>query len=349
MQLTTLPSILACPGNVSSMTGEQWNKAILHARRTQSLGQLAARLASANRLDEIPRSVLRHLDLAHLTARRRAEAATWEIDVIRRTIDPDTPIVLLKGCAYVLANDINADGRLFSDIDVLVPRGALGKTEAALTGAGWLPSRVSDYDQHYYRDWSHEVPPMEHVRRHTVVDLHHAIIPPVSRYSFPTQLLLDDLDEVQPGIFVLSAADRVIHCAIHLIQEGESSKVFRDLYDLFLLLEQHFPDSASSTQLLSRAEKLGLHRLVATAIRAATTVFGIAHQASAIHSPWLAKNLINAAASGTPDNEGRFQATVSRLALLAQSHWMKMPLQLLLPHLCRKAMLSLFAKEEPAR
>jgi hypothetical protein len=33
------------------------------------------------------------------------------------------------------------------------------------------------YDQRYYREWMHELPPMQHLRRGNVIDVHHAILP----------------------------------------------------------------------------------------------------------------------------------------------------------------------------
>lgn len=344
MPVSRLPTVLGNPAGIGRISGEQWNAILLHSRKTQSLGQLASRLASAGLLNEVPPVVLRHLSLARMTAQRRADAARWEIDVIRRSIEPGTPVILLKGCAYLAAKDPNADGRLFSDIDILVPRASLGKAEAALTAAGWMPSTVNAYDQHYYREWSHEVPPMEHVRRHTVVDLHHAIIPPISRYSIPTELLLEHLEQVAPGIHILGSADRVIHCAIHLIQEGEASKVFRDLYDLFLLLETHFPAGTKRDELYARAETLGLRRLVAAATNAAEVVFHT--QKSASRSSWLAKLLITAASGSLPQTESRYSFQISRVALLAQSHWMKMPMHVLIPHLFRKTLLALVPNRE---
>jgi hypothetical protein len=335
MPLRSLPAILARPERIVEVNGDGWNTIILQARRTQVLGQLAARLAAASVMDKVPEPVVRHLTLARLTSRRRAEAASWEISVIRRAVALDTPIMLLKGCAYLAARDANADGRLFSDIDLLVPRVELGKTEAALTGAGWMPGKVNDYDRHYYRDWSHEVPPMEHVRRHTVVDLHHAIIPPISRYCFPTEKLFQSTEEILPGVYVPGNADRAIHCAVHVLQEGEASKVFRDLYDLFLLSEQHFPTAELRSNLFFRAESLGLRRVVATALAAADSIFS--NSSSPIGTiAWLKRCLVGAALDSAVSGGNAIAGQVDSIALLAYSHWMKMPLPVLLPHLLRK-------------
>ena len=41
----------------------------------------------------------------------------------------------------------------------------------------------SAYDQRYYREWMHELPPLLHVRRQTALDVHHAIAPETARGS----------------------------------------------------------------------------------------------------------------------------------------------------------------------
>jgi len=46
---------------------------------------------------------------------------------------------------------------------------------------GWVSGHRSAYDQRYYRKWMHEIPPMTHIRRQTVLDLHHNILPETAR------------------------------------------------------------------------------------------------------------------------------------------------------------------------
>ena len=42
---------------------------------------------------------------------------------------------------------------------------------------GWATTHHDPYDQRYYRRWMHELPPMLHIRRMTLLDVHHAIVP----------------------------------------------------------------------------------------------------------------------------------------------------------------------------
>lgn len=341
-KLPTSPliSLLRTPQCVVEFADSHWNVIVEQGRKTQLLGQLAARLQASGCFEKVPSAVRRHLVLADLTARRRSEAAFWEIGGIRRAIDSSIPVVILKGCAYAAANDANASGRIFSDVDVMVRRKDLPTVESALISVGWKPSRVNAYDSAYYRDWMHEVPPMEHVRRHTVVDLHHAINPPVSRYYIDPEQLFACLVEVMPGIFVLSVQDRIIHCALHLLQEGETKKLIRELYDLHLLLNQHCDSSERIQQLEDRADVLKVGGLLRTAVGAAQTLFS--ENPGHHHTRWL-QGCVERAAH--VDNKNTLLGELSGLAILAHSHWMKMPMKLLVPHLARKTWLKWFPEK----
>lgn len=337
MPSTRLIELLCSPEAVSTVSDWDWNDIVLAARKNQLTGQLAARLQKANLTEHIPFAVRRHLDLEVLTSTRRGESALWEIATIRRAVDSQFRLILLKGCAYLAAGDDNSQGRLFSDIDMMVRREDLPGVEMNLVAVGWKPGSVSAYDAAYYRNWMHEVPPMAHVRRHTVVDLHHAINPPISRYYVNPERLMANLVTISPGVFALSPTDRIVHCALHLLQEGESRKLLRDLFDLFLLLEQHHCGDSSPSQLMKRAMELNVERPVATAINVARAVFGRAGTQKTENLDWLGRCVRRAAlgAHGTPDMVTGFAAT----AILAHSHWMKMPFNILLPHLLKKSMM----------
>ncbi len=343
MSADKLISLLRLPSLVSGLTEDHWNAIVDEGRKTQLLGPLAVRLLAADVFEQVPQAVQRHLALAELTARRRSEAAMWEVAAMRRAVDPAISLVLLKGCAYVACQDANAGGRVFSDVDVMVRRQDLPLLESALVAVGWKPSRVNEYDHAYYRNWMHEVPPMAHVRRHTVVDLHHAINPPISRYYVNPDKLFECLVEVQPGVFVLGALDRVIHCALHLLQEGDSQKLVRDLYDLHLLRQQHAHTVDNLFQLQARAKELGVQQLLAIALGAAQTLFAPDDSSKAQRSGWFADCVVHAARHA--HQPGSWPGVLAGQVVLGYSHWIKMPLYLLLPHLTRKAWINQFSSK----
>lgn len=324
------------------MNAVAWNSLLQAARKTELLGQLGSSLYNLMPSNSIHWRIRRALDLELLTAQRRGEAALWEVRALRRLIPTHIPIVALKGSAYALANDRNAQGRLFSDIDLLVPAEHLGEVESVLISGGWKPSNASEYDQRYYREWMHELPPMEHVRRHTVVDLHHAIIPPVSRFAFDPAKLFKSAIEISPGIFILCPADRIIHSAIHAFLEGVPAKALRDLYDINSLLRQHFPDAENLNQVIERAGELGVEALAVAALESASVIFSNAvtpPEKCSVRGRWLAKAALSVIQPTSPSG------IMAQQVLLAHSHWIKMPWRLLVPHLFRKAWLSLFHNE----
>jgi hypothetical protein len=342
MPLHKLIAVLGQPENSLSLSDSEWSSIIRAARQTDLLGQLGAAIYDAMTPETIPQQVKRAIDLELLTARRRGEAALWEIRVMRRLIPSDIPIIALKGCAYVLAKDKNATGRLYSDIDLLVDAEHLGPVESALISGGWKPSQVSTYDQKYYRNWMHEVPPMEHVRRHTTVDLHHAIIPPISRFAFNPKLLRESAVEISPGLLVLSPADRCLHSVAHAFLEGVSAKALRDLYDIACLTRQHFATETERNALFSRADQLGLGAILSAALEASQALYG-ADQERQTPKSVRARFLTLAAQNAIQPTT--LLGTVMEQVLLAHSHWMKMPVEILIPHLARKSWLRIFDRQ----
>ena len=100
------------------------------------------------------------------------------------------PIVLLKGTAYVMADLPPARGRMLGDLDLMVPRDRIDEVERTLIAAGWLSAELNDYDQRYYREWTHEIPPLRHPDRDTEVDIHHTIVASTSRALVDAAALL---------------------------------------------------------------------------------------------------------------------------------------------------------------
>lgn len=333
MPLEILLSSLKAPSTAPRLNTYEWNLILLYGHRTGLLGQLAEQLDATEINPEIPAPVRRAMDLELLTCKRRGDAALWELGTMRRAIPENIPLFVLKGCAYILADDRNHVGRRFSDIDLLVPENHIEQTEASLVAAGWKPTSVSDYDERYYREWMHEIPPMTHVRRQTALDLHHAIIPKVSPFSFPIEIMLSRALELSSGVFILDPLDRIIHCAVHAFLEGVAEKALRDLYDLHCLTRQHCALDSQLTELLSRVDQLGLRQLVIPALAAAEDIFCDTHR---LFRTDARATLLSRAAT-TIFSSSRIRAAIYSTGLLLHSHWAKMPPSLLLKHYLHKA------------
>jgi hypothetical protein len=159
----------------------------------------------------------------------------WEVKCIQRALaDVGVPVILLKGAAYVMAGLPPAPGRFFSDIDILVPKATLPAVEAALMLHGWATTHHNAYDQRYYRTWMHELPPMRHATRLSVIDVHHAILPETARLRPDPEKLRDAARPLDPNesVMVLAPTDMVLHSALHLFHDGEFDSGLRDLVDL---------------------------------------------------------------------------------------------------------------------
>ena len=338
-----------------------WELLIAQARRARLLARIAVRVQDLGLQDELPVGVWRHLRAELVWVERQRQSVQWEVDCLDRALAAlPTPVVLLKGAAYLMAELPPSRGRSFGDIDVLVDRACLDKAESALMAAGWIAHERDTYNQRYYRQWMHELPPLQHVTRGSVIDLHHTISPPTSRFAVDGRLLLQQAQPLSPGsrVMVLSPVDRVLHSAAHLFQEGEFDHGLRDLLDMDdLLLHGAQIQSDFWPQLFGRAAQLQLQVPLHHALVQVQRLFGTTpppEQAAAVQA--LQPSGLARAAMGWalaqalrpmhPSCDGPGTAT-ARFVLYVRSHWLRMPLHLALMHLTRKAWMRMFPPKDP--
>ncbi len=308
-------------------------------------------------LQQIPEGPRAHLEAARVASRAQEEAVRREVAYICKALArTGVDVVLLKGAAYLFAGLPAARGRVFSDVDILVPESAIPEVEAALMLHGWATTHHDPYDQRYYREWMHELPPMLHVTRETVLDVHHAIVPTTARLKPDSAKLLAASRPVAGGsrLRVLAPPDMVLHSAAHLFLNEDLSSGLRDLADLDSLLRHFGQEAGFWQQLTLRARELDLARPLYYALRYAnrmleTPVPDETLRAAGTGRPpaWLS-SLMDALFSRAlrPDHVSaadRFTA-LARLALYVRAHWLRMPPLLLARHLTIKA----FRRPEPA-
>lgn len=357
--MTPPPLLLSCllsPRAALALSSVQWDLLIRQGRRANLLSKLA--FALEDQLASIPPAPRRHLQAALQVARRQAQMARWEVRCIRDALAPlNIEPVLLKGAAYLLTDLPVSRGRLFGDVDILVPKSRIAEVEQALLAQGWsFSSELTEYDQRYYRDWMHEIPPLGHDQRGTSLDVHHTILPPTARVQVNTQALFEDTVALPglPGLRVLAPATMFLHSAAHLFHEGELDKGLRDLFDLDGLMRHFGRDPAFWAALVPRARVLGLTGPLFHALRYTTRLLGTpvppdVMQAAAAHAPG-AQALLDACYDRAlmPVHASCDDAFTgpARLALYVRSHWLRMPLGLLARHLARKAWLRLVPPPE---
>lgn len=348
------------PQSVADFSLQDWDLLVRQARSAGLLARLHLEFETHGLYRIVPAFAAWHFRAAYTVSEKQRIAVQWEIRKLREALgDFDFPLLLLKGAAYVALNAPAARGRLFSDIDILVPRDQLAAAEAALMLAGWNPVPLSAYDQRYYRTWMHEIPPMQHVHRGSVLDVHHAILPDTADTSPDTQKLWAAAEPLPdwPGVAVLSPVDRVLHAATHLFHDGELPHGLRDLSDLDLTLRAASLDDAFWQALIPRAVELELVQSLYLALRYVRLFFDTPlperlDAELAPHAPGMLKRITldalfkRALAPTHPTCADRL-TPLARFAVYARAHALRMPMKLLIPHLWRKAT-QRFHNDDPA-
>ncbi|MDB4476038.1 nucleotidyltransferase family protein [bacterium] len=348
--MSLLVRVLRDPEQLRVLSESDWSGLTVQARASRLLGAVAW-LAQRNDI-VIPEYAAWHYRSALTHAEQQHTQALWELYELAELFEKKgISWAVLKGGAYVAAGLPFAVGRSFVDVDILVPRDKIEEIERSLRARSWLRSPMNDYDERYYREWMHEIPPLRHAVRGTVLDVHHNLIP--ITHSTPLDMGTFSFKPVElpwgRHAFTLENEDLFIHSAVHLLSEGEFHSALRDLWDLWFLL-QHFDERQDGyvPSMLARAEVLGLVHFPMLALRLVADILETKQDraehwrklAGKYPDKWGFGSLVHGAfcrvigpntASERP--AGYFAA--SQL-LYWRSHSLKMPLRLLLPHLIKK-------------
>lgn len=339
--------------HAAGLTLSQWDVLLPVARQARLLGQLSSRLMARQDLfDAMPEPVKGHLVSARNFARSRRQRMLHELEQIIRVLPETVDVVLLKGVAYAVAGEAFADGRLSNDIDLLVPRAQLELVERALGHAGWLSTAANPYDQRYYREWSHELPPMRHPRASFELDLHFTLSPVIGRVTPDEASLFERASAVHfagRSVRLLSMADRIVHTAVHLFQDSELSDGLRDLVDLDGMLRQQWLSMEFSRGLEEAAVRHHAMRATWHGLAQAHRLLGTPFPDElAAHAPgkWTT-SLMNwvvdrALIPKLPICERNLGIRVAGRLGQLRYHWLRMPPGLLLRHLAHKSWHSLF-------
>ncbi len=328
---------------------DDWQNVIKVGRRLRLLSRLAHGLEAAGLLSEVPEAPRLHLVSELRVSHYRTAAMLWALDRVMAALgEPDHPCVLLKGAAYVGQRLPIASGRLPSDVDVMVPREQLLAVQARLQADGWKEVTLDEHDQRYYREWSHEVPPMRHPIHPIELDLHHNVLPPVARTTVDASKLFARVQpSVLPGWTVLHPVDQVLHSAAHLFLDSEARDRVRDLVDLDGLLRHFGVEPSFWDALADRADDLGLVEPLGLACRFCVDWFAtpipeearhrlLAGASSSRYRWWLVPVLRVLLTPADPSRGAPLTQQAAAMAFLARYHFNRLPMRLLLPHLWHK-------------
>jgi hypothetical protein len=352
--LPLLLRALRDPDQLPAYTLADWDLLLRQSTSANLTPTLLAMIEERGLLAQVPAPARAHLDWVRPLAERHRQAVRFEVACIQAALAPTgLPPLLLKGAAYTMAGLRAGQGRLYGDVDILVPKARLDEVESALMLHGWVTTHHDAYDQRYYREWMHELPPMQHVRRQTNIDVHHAILPetaPVRPDPAKLRGAARPLPDA-PGLAVLAPHDMVLHSAVHLFFDGEFEQHgLRDLVDLHRLLGEFGTQPGFWAGLPARARELELERPLFYALRYTRRLLGtpipaeVEEQlrAAAPSRPllWLMDRLFGRVLLPVHASCEDWFSGAARFALYVRGNWLRMPPLLLSRHLFHKAFLS---------
>lgn len=299
------------------------------AQKEHILGQVAAVVDACDN-----ERLVGILENASLRSGYDKRMLAFETDRIERALmGQGLRPVLLKGSAYVAEDLLAGIGRRVSDIDILVDEDELSGVEQLLKQAGWRDeaATANRYDQAYYRDWMHELPPLRHTTRRTLIDVHHRLLPKTARLQPDHKAMLADAVPIDGGnLRVFSPIDRFIHSAIHIFADGAFETPARSIMELYYLYNDLSVEDQG--RLTARAETVRAGPPVAIALWALENYFG----ATCSAEKFKFSRMLKVSLKSLIENEK--SPVWAKTFLYIRSHYMRMPLALLLKHLLKKAL-----------
>lgn len=348
---------LARPQEIVSWTAADLDLVLRVLRRARLLGPLAESVVEAGLLDALPGPARDALAGARVAAQARARVAWWEMDRIAWALQgmAGLEMVAMKGSAYLLAGLPHARGRMFADVDLLLPEAQLGEVERRLLEQGWRSADLTPYDERYYREWTHELPPLTHDEREVEVDLHHNVQMRTSRLKPNAALLLaaarpiTEYPETRHQFFrVLGPVDMALHAMTHLFYGGEMDDALRELIDIDALLRHYGAHEAGFWERFwPRARELDLERPAFYGLRYAQRILGTplppavvaassGGQPSRMILALMDRLVPEALFPPHPDRPPPRWTRFARLLLYVRAHWVRMPPWMLVRHLTYK-------------
>ena len=335
------------PQTLRALTPPEHEQVTRYARRAGLLANLAERAAAAG--VEVP-ALADLFEGARLYAAEFSRWVTWEMQQLAPLLARfDCPVLVLKGGAYLAMDLPSARGRLVSDLDLLVPKAKIRHVEQVMLAHAYQAQKQDAYDQQYYREWMHELPPLAHLGRGTVVDLHHNLAPPVSRLKIDSARLFERAVPLEGDLPFLRLGDEdlVLHLCVHMFHDGELDNALRELCDLDALLRRFGEDERYWTRLLARAQELGLVRPLYYGVHFGRRLLNTPVPRELVHfleiaAPvpplrrWLEAAMRRSILPPVGEREDLLRQ-LSRQLLFLRSHWLRMPPMLLLRHLATQA------------
>jgi acetolactate synthase small subunit len=346
LQHHVISTVLLEPKRALRLDLDTWQSVILVLREEKLLATLYHLSLEKAVFEQYPEFAQRHLYSASMYARRQSKQIFYEALLLQELLEKNgiTPI-FLKGANYTLRSSSNSQGRICSDIDVLVKVEELDSCESLLLSQNWKSEKLTQYDDRYYRQWAHEIPPLIHPFRGTVIDIHHNLYLPISGRSPKIELFINELEFTADNFAVLKIPQTVMHSIIHLFMNESFSSGMRDLFDIYRLIKEH-GDEYFWNELIVLARQSNFLVELQYCLVALETIFSFdvpEYMSIALHENqlswtqkiWAKHIFANAILPQHPLISLNRQHFASSIAYF-RGHWVKMPKSVLAKHFVEK-------------
>lgn len=342
-------SLLKNPELAADLSNLNWQILIKVLRKEQLLARFAINFKQQNiilRDKELSAYLDIHLNNSIKIAIRQSQSVKFEIAELARQLGQSSQqLILLKGAAYSVMNNLASEGRTYGDIDLLSNKDKIDGFEKVLNTYGWTGKEVNDYDDKYYREWSHEIPPLIHSSRGTVIDLHHNLVPIISGRAPNIELFVKDAIPVAE-MKVLRPSAMTLHSAVHLFLNEDYEHGLRNIHDISLLISEHH-SAEYWADIYSLATDSNFTLELYLALRYCKKLFNTTvcestyRKLSKRHSSFIKNNYWDLVFRGAlapkhPLVTGHINKVGLILAYI-RGHAAKMPLKVLIPHIFTKA------------
>ncbi len=340
--------VLKNPMLMSDLSVRDWNELLREAKISNLAGRLSADAQDIGIKQELPAKVQNMFKSFDYQSRSSRRMITWEMNRVKRALNgTEDKVILLKGAAYIAKNLKCTRGRVSVDLDILIKKNRIDFAEEKFLAAGWQHHVENDYDQKFYREYSHELPPLIHPDRQISIDVHHSILPVTSRVYPDMNKLIDDAVPCIEGFYTFSDVDIILHSVVHLFQDGEVRSSLRNLLEQHDMFEEFGKNPDFWQKLVPRAIELGFTRALYYALRYSKMILGTDipdHVFDAIkpYGPnivvrslmdWMVPGVMSPTLGATG-----LSRWLSMNGLYIRSHWLRMPPPLLAKHLSIKFM-----------
>ncbi len=342
-----LLQILKKPTAMLDLDVRDWNRVLFDAHMLKLRGRLAHDAYTQGLWKKLPLKVQQILVSAKIDAEAKQRKIMWEINRIRRALHGfEDKVILVKGGAYMAKGLQCAAGRTSVDIDILVTKNNLDIVENHLLVSGYSSQVLNEYDQQYYREWAHELPPLRHPDRMIEVDVHHTILQVTNKFSPNINLMISSAVQLEDNIYLLSDEDMLLHSIVHLFVDGTIKSSLRNLLEQHDLITEFSVDPAFWSRFMDRAEQLNFARPVYYCLRYCRHFLNtnipekVMIRAKKAAPGLLASKLMDLMVFRVmiPYGDGQSKLTdyLATNGLYMRSHWLRMPPLMLALHLTRK-------------